>query len=381
MADDRRATLLLVDDERDSLEPMSLMLEESYNILTAQSGKDALGLLEVNKVEMIIADQRMPGMTGVELLTRVKEMDPTIVRLILTAYADFDAMLNAINEGRVYRYIIKPWGVDDMRLTIQQALEWRELRITKGRLSADLADAHEALKLRTRELREAQQELVKREKLAAVGRFAAEMVHEMNNYLQVILGLSANVNDLKRKESDSLEQIGIQARTLSELAADIRDFALGAAMPFSPRLSDPLSVPRELLRICSHHPGFRDHEIEIQEGDVTPWNLDGRQIKHLLLNLLKNSAKALPGGGKIVIYVGCEENELVYKVIDHGPGVPDKYRKQIWDPFFTTGKDTGSGLGLSICRRVVKMHGGSIMYEDTPGGGATFVVRIPALEI
>jgi len=135
------------------------------------------------------------------------------------------------------------------------------------------------------------------------------------------------------------------------------------------------------VRICSHHPAFRDHQIDIVPGDVVPWSLDTRQIKHLLLNLLKNSAKAAPAGGKITVYVGRDGNDLVYKVTDHGPGVPEEIQKKIWDPFFTTGQDSGSGLGLSICKRVVQMHGGSISYEDTPGGGATFVVKIPEIRI
>ncbi len=179
------ATLLLVDDESDCLEPMRVLLEDRYRVLTALCGEDALGLLEKEKIEIVIADQRMPGMTGVELLTRVRERYPECIRLILTAYSDFDAMLEAINEGRVYRYIIKPWDVEDMRVTIRQALEWRELVISKGHLAADLAEAHRTLTQRTLELERAHSAIVKQEKMAAVGRFAAEMVHEMNNCLLV----------------------------------------------------------------------------------------------------------------------------------------------------------------------------------------------------
>jgi len=383
MADDSESglgpkeTILLVDDERDSLEPMRVMLEGDYAVLTAQDGPQALALLERERVEMIIADQRMPGMTGVELLSRVWQFDPDIVRLILTAYTDFDAMLKAINEGRVYRYIIKPWDVDDMRLTISQALEWRQLLITKGQLAADLSEAHKALAQRTRELEQAQDTLVRQEKLAAVGQFAAEMVHEMNNYLTIISGLSTTVSDHLNEGLNDIAQIGVQARTLAEVAADIRDFSLGAAMPFSPMLDDPAGIAREVIRICEHHPDFRNQEISLQLGSISSWKLDNRQLKHLLINLMKNSAQAQPKRGMIILAVGVEQDELVFRISDRGPGISADALERIWEPFFTTREHTGSGLGLSICKKVAIAHSGSISVEQTPGGGATFIARFP----
>lgn len=371
------AIILLVDDERDSLEPMRLMLEDSYRVLTAENGRQALNLLEAEPVELIIADQRMPGMTGVELLARVREFKPDVVRLLLTAYSDFDAMLKAINEGRVYRYIIKPWDVDDMRVTIRQALEWRALLMAKGQLAADLSEAHRLLAKRTRELEQAHLTIVRQEKLAAVGRFAAEMVHEMNNYLQIILGVNANLLHAKRDELAQYQQIELQASTLAALAADIRDFALGATLPFSPELVEPLGVIQEVVRICSHHPDFKGRQVQVAPGRIGICKLDPRQLKHLLLNLLKNAAHAGPAGSPIELFIEIQGGELVLQVSDHGPGVPAELRDRIWEPFFTTCTESGSGLGLSICRQVADSHGGSLVYKQTPGGGATFELRLP----
>ena len=370
-------TILLVDDERDSLDPMRLLLESEYQVLTAESGKEALGLLEAGTAEVIIADQRMPGMTGVELLARVREFDPEIVRLILTAYTDFEAMLKAINEGQVYRYIIKPWDVDDMRLVIRQALEWRDLRQTSGQLSADLAGAHRALAQRTRELERAHGTIVQQEKLAAVGRFAAEMVHEMNNYLQIILGLNTSMTFAKETELKDLHELETQAKTLAEIAGDIRDFARGAALPFAAVLIDPRQPAEEVVRACAHHPAFRGIEVKLECGEMRSWRVDPRQLKHLLLNLLKNAAKASSAGDTLELRVEAGDDELRYLVIDHGLGIPPVRREQIWEPFYTTWDQNGTGLGLSICLQVVEMHGGRIACEETPGGGTTFRVQIP----
>jgi signal transduction histidine kinase len=373
---DRRRVILLVDDEIDSLEPMQMLLEDDYRVLTAEGGEEALALLEKEVAELVIADQRMPGMTGVELLARVHEVYPEIVRLILTAYMDFEAMLRAINEGRVYRYIIKPWDQTDMQVTIKQALEWKDLRATHGKLSAEIAEANRALAERNRLLREAQQTIMRQEKLAAVGSFAAEMAHEINNHLQVILGVNENLGMMS--ERDRKRIIEDQAQMLVWITSDIRDFALGAATPFSPRPVDPLMPVEEVIRACSFHPAFRSVELRLERGKIGPFILDPRQVKHLLFNLLKNAARASGRGDEIAVHMEVE-GDLELRVVDHGKGIPDELKERIWEPFYTTSNQNGAGLGLSICRHVVDLHEGSITCEDTPGGGTTFVVRLRAL--
>jgi signal transduction histidine kinase len=377
-----KATLLLVDDERDSLEPMRIMLDERYRVLTALDGQAALRLLESEAVDMIIADQRMPGMTGVELLGRVKEWKPDIVRLILTAYTDFDAMLQAINQGRVYRYIIKPWDVDDMRVTIQQALEWRELLMARGQLSADLSEAHRLLSERTRELERAQQTILRQEKLAAVGRFAGEMVHEMNNYLLVVMTVNQSLAEMKQAELEQVKQIEMQTKTLAEVAASIRDFTQGAAMPFAPQLVDPCGLALEVVGLCRHHPSFKRLRLEVRPiGSLSAWGMDARQIKHLLLNLLKNAARASALNEELVIEVSQAgqgvNRRMTFRVVDRGRGIPEALRERVFEPFFTTDERDGTGLGLSICKQIAEAHGGEIGFEDTPGGGATFFVHLP----
>ncbi|NOZ86025.1 MAG: response regulator [Deltaproteobacteria bacterium] len=372
-----KRSILLVDDERDSLDPIAMLLENEYNVLLAETGEAALSLLEKENIELVVADQRMPGMTGVELLTRVKELYPEIVRLILSAYADFEAMLKAINEGRVYRYIIKPWDIDDMKLTIKQALEWKDLRASKGKLAADLADTNKDLLKKTRQLEEAQEELIKREKLAAVGRFAAEMAHEMNNHLVVLLGMNNMLTRTRENEIQDLKALERQVQTLGGMATHIRDFARGASLPFMPSRISPAGPVEEVLRVCRYHPSFRDIEIEFEKGELKSWLLDSQQVNHLLLNLLKNAAQASEAGSKIIVRIEITGDTLEYRIIDHGVGIPDKAAEKLFEPFYSTKDQEGTGLGLSICKQVMNAHGGTLTFEDTPGGGATFIAKFP----
>lgn len=118
--------IMIVDDEPANLRLLERLLRHDYNVLLAESGADALSLLEQHDVALIITDQRMPGMSGIELLKRTMAIRPHMVRIILTGYTDVESLVEAINSGQVYRYVTKPWNNDELRLTVRRALAHHE---------------------------------------------------------------------------------------------------------------------------------------------------------------------------------------------------------------------------------------------------------------
>ncbi|MBZ0157347.1 MAG: Flp pilus assembly complex ATPase component TadA [Alphaproteobacteria bacterium] len=123
-SDGSRFTLLFVDDEEDVLNALRrIFLEENYRILTAPSAEKVLSLMQENAVHLVISDYKMPGMTGSELLREIKERWPETIRIMLTGHADVNAIMGAINEGAVYKFITKPWNDDDLRITVSLALQ------------------------------------------------------------------------------------------------------------------------------------------------------------------------------------------------------------------------------------------------------------------
>ena len=118
--------IMIVDDESANLRLLERLFRRDYNVLTADSGEDALQILQQHDVALIITDQRMPGMSGVELLKHAAEIRPHTVRMILTGYTDVESLVEALNSGQVYKYITKPWSNDDLRLTVSRALEHYE---------------------------------------------------------------------------------------------------------------------------------------------------------------------------------------------------------------------------------------------------------------
>lgn len=141
--------LLIVDDEMPNIRLLERLFQHEYHCLTASSGEEAMSLLDQHEVAVIITDQRMPQMTGIELLKRSADRRPHMVRILLTGYTDLDALVEAVNCGLVYMYVSKPWNNDDLKLRVGRAVEAYE----NNKRQHSLAANNERLTSRVREMR------------------------------------------------------------------------------------------------------------------------------------------------------------------------------------------------------------------------------------
>ncbi|HEY3130255.1 MAG TPA: sigma-54 dependent transcriptional regulator [Acidobacteriota bacterium] len=145
--------ILVVDDEPANLQKLKRTLIEDYHVIAAGSAEDALNILQTQPVDVIITDQKMPGMSGVELLEKSIAINPDIVRIVLTGYTEVDDLIEAINSGRVYKYITKPWEPMSLRITVRKALEQLQLVKENRRLAGELEKANEKLRRENQLLR------------------------------------------------------------------------------------------------------------------------------------------------------------------------------------------------------------------------------------
>lgn len=120
--------ILVVDDEEANLRLLRRVLGREYTVLEAAGGEEGIKLLETEEISLIISDQRMPGMTGVQLLEKSRQIRPDAIKMLLTGYTDLEALIGAINDGRVYKYIQKPWDAEELRMTVKRALESYDLK-------------------------------------------------------------------------------------------------------------------------------------------------------------------------------------------------------------------------------------------------------------
>jgi two-component system NtrC family sensor kinase len=152
LMDPREFPVLYVDDEPDNLRIFELTLRREFTILTATSAEEGLRLLNENPVAVVLSDQRMPEVTGVEFLARVRDLDPKTIRMLVTAYGDVEILGEAINDGSIYRYIPKPWEPEDMRLTLRRAIESYALERERTALLDELSQLNRLSRALHREM-------------------------------------------------------------------------------------------------------------------------------------------------------------------------------------------------------------------------------------
>src|SRR5688572_6660471 len=129
--------ILVVDDEADNLDAFRFNFKKTFQILTAGGGEEALGILKEQDIAVIVTDQRMPKMSGLELLKAARPVRPDAVGIILTAYTDVDVLIEAINLGQIYRYVTKPWDAKEVRGILSQAIERHHLMRENRRLRSE----------------------------------------------------------------------------------------------------------------------------------------------------------------------------------------------------------------------------------------------------
>jgi DNA-binding NtrC family response regulator len=142
--------IMIVDDEPANLRTLERLFRSDYQVVTAASGAEALALLDQHDVALLISDQRMPAMTGIELMTKTVALRPHMVKILLTGYIDVGALIEALNSGLVYRYLTKPWDNDDLRLTVSRALEHYEMMKSRHQLGME----NQRLRARLQEISE-----------------------------------------------------------------------------------------------------------------------------------------------------------------------------------------------------------------------------------
>lgn len=148
---EEKITVLYVDDEKHNLLSFKASFRRDFNVLTAESGAEGLEIFRKEKVNVIITDQRMPEMTGIELLVEINKIDPEPIRILLTGYSDINAVIDSINKGQVYRYLNKPWQEEELKSTIKNAFEVFHLRKENKELIAKLERANDQLEFLLRQ--------------------------------------------------------------------------------------------------------------------------------------------------------------------------------------------------------------------------------------
>jgi two-component system NtrC family sensor kinase len=232
------------------------------------------------------------------------------------------------------------------------------------------------LAARERELRAQGEALLRSERLAAIGRIAAQITHEIRNPLSSI---SLNAEELGERAPQARDLCEAIVREVDRLTAITEEYLRFARLP-KPQLqrADLNETVRDLLDFVRPEMDAANVEVELSLSQALPRvHADVAQLRQLLLNLVRNAREAMPAGGTLRVSTRGGEGSVSIELRDSGHGIPRERLQRIFDPFFTT-KERGTGLGLAMAQEIAQEHGGSLACESTPGEGTTFTLRLPA---
>jgi signal transduction histidine kinase len=403
----RRGTLLIVDDEEGPRMSLRVIFKDNFDLLMAEDGPTAIELAQKNQIDVAILDIRMAGMSGIEVLERLRYVQPEIEAVMITAFETTDTMRQALRL-RAADYINKPFDIATIRAAVSGAMQRRML---EGEIHSSAEKVHELLG-------ELQNQKVEEQIAKTRGDIYASIIHDINGPLTVVSGfiqlLNKKLNRASRMEVEDLqfirERLGIIERQVSNCIEISRRY-LGF-LRHQTDDSQPTGVCQlmsDLEQLVRVHPGIQENEyFAMPPGTDISVKINGTDVIQILLNLTVNAFQCAPHAHRVTVgaeilrapldlmafkdgpndrFLNVEGMDntaplVRFWVTDDGPGIPAEVLPKIFQPYFTTkGPRQGTGLGLSIVQRLVKEGSGALHVQTRIGEGSTFTVYLPGTDL
>lgn len=358
---EQAGAVLYVDDEQNNLNSFRSTFRRQFRVFTAINAVEALKQLKKHpEIKVIISDQRMPDVTGVEFFEKIRHIYPNKVRIILTGYTDINAVVDAINKGQVYRFIDKPWNNDLVQIAVQDGME--------------LFDTRKNLAAKNESLQSAYNELDK---------FVYSVSHDLRSPLMSILGI-ANLAELDVEDEKSLEYFSSIKSMVGKLDGYIHQIINHYKGTHGSEFSDKVdfeSLINEIIESIKYHPSAQGVEFKINVNQEVEFISNLMNIKTILSNLISNAFKYQREeelNKMVEVNANINANEAVVVVKDNGVGIKEDKKEEVFNMFYRAKQDdTGSGLGLFIVSEAIEKLGGKIDLQSEFGKGTEITLNLP----
>jgi len=361
-------TILVVDDEesmRDSC--CQALRKDGHRVETAVDGDMGLRRVRELKPDLVLVDLKMPGISGLELLEKIRQIDPEIVSVVITGYATIESAVQAMKRD-AYDFLPKPFSPDQLRIIVNRGLQKRTLALESAKLR------HEKKKM--------QENFV-----SLVSHQLRSPLVSVRQYFEVIL--EGFAGPLAARQKEMMEEADRRIDELVKLINDWLDMshidAEKLTGTFGPVALDAvLSQTMELLVPAAE---AKEVTLTVDCPDGLP-SLHGckQSLKQAFVNLVTNAINYNRPGGDVAVRARQNGESVVVDVSDTGIGIPGEVLPFVFQEFFRAKNDrtrdvAGSGLGLAIAKRIIEAHNGSISVTSNPGQGTTFSVLLPKPEV
>jgi two-component system, probable response regulator PhcQ len=382
--DYKKFAILYVDDEEKSLTNFSRAFSDQFRIFTAINAQEGLKLLErhADEIGLLMTDQRMPGEKGVWLLERARQLRPRVLRMLVTAYADMEAAIAAVNSGAIYKYVTKPWDPPQLELTLKQGLEFFMVQTERDQL--------------LREKMSVLRNMMIADRIVSLGLLAAGLSHHIRNSLVAVktfLDLApmkmaeekADVNSLRNPDFWNDYHSNVQSQ-IEKINGLLKDLWTASDSNSSTQFADEVSLSQTVgAAVAMFQDQFTARRIQVENriSDSLPaLQADKAKFLRLFELLLKDELAMLPAGCHITLSAELQDAggkpEIVMELTDDGPGLPQEALRVVFDPFVVSDSVPSEyGINLMACFFIVHHHGGKIEARSQPGRGTTFTLHLP----
>lgn len=354
-----RIRVLYIDDEVNNLNSFKALFRKDHDIFLAESADEGAKVLAEEKIHVIICDQRMPGMTGVEFFESILHKYPHPVRILLTGYTDIQAVIEAINRGQIYRFIDKPWDSQAIGVAIQNAYEIYHTKFLLREQNLELQKAYEEL-----------------------DKFVYSASHDLRAPIASVLGIikMAKAED----NSGNHEYLRMIESTVNKMEVFVQNII---RYHRSNRTNLQLTYINfeNLLREIWEDMNMLNEAKQVeftydikQEGNI---KTDESRVRITLINLLLNAIRFHHDDSpkkKVHVHIHCDQENADITITDNGVGIEEKHHANIFDMFFRGAhKNSGSGVGLYVVKEALKKINATIQVESNVNAGSTFRVTVP----
>lgn len=354
-----RIRILYIDDEVNNLNAFKASFRRQYEIYLATNTLDARKIIQNINLHIIIADQRMPGITGVQFFNAIKENYPDPIRILLTAHTDIEALIDAINKGQIYRFIRKPWDDYELQNTISNAYE--------------IYNTKKELEDKMEELEKANNEL---------SRFIYSASHDLRSPLMSVLGI-VNLAKMEQSVVDPngyLTMIESSILRLDDFLQKIIEYYKNARLDTDYEKINFKSLVCECVNALKDAKDQINFNIDIEQDSI--FYGDVFRISIILNNLISNAIKYQKNDNpepKVSVKIRSDDISSSIDIEDNGIGIPAEHLNNIFKMFFRTSgvNKSGTGIGLYIVREALNRIGGTIKVVSAYGKGTTFIITIP----
>jgi signal transduction histidine kinase len=376
--------VLLVDDEPSIRLTMGEFLRRAgYSVLTA-ADYDSAAVHNPEELDVAVIDINLPGKSGINLLQKICNANVYVPVIMITGEPNLSVIPEIVRAG-AYDFIAKPIVKEVLLNAVGRAAEKKRLSDEKRRLEQEIKRYAEELERRveerTAELVETHKRLVTQERIAALGRAAAEVAHEVKNPLAGLLlyalHLQSKATNLGESEARLVNKIVDTIHHLNSRVEQILGFARPVSLTLeSGNLNEMVNDILELLR-----PQLVANEVKVELSMDRPTYgmFDGSSMRGALMNLILNAIEAMPEGGTLSVTTRQTDQKLQLEIKDTGRGIGEEEAKRIFEPFYTT-KEHGLGLGMPYALRVIEQHDGTVSVSSKNGEGTTLRIELPAMK-